>query len=282
MTFTIFSIPKAYEGLYATIQHNALKSWRVLSTNIEIILFGNEKGINQLAKIFRCRYEPHIERNKFKTPLVRNIFRRAELLSNDEYLLFLNADIIIDPSIVKVFNRVRAEIGDCLVISRRWNTTIDKPINFANKNWFGLIKTKVEKSGKLYSKMGIDLFIFPKKLFRDIPNFAIGRAVMDNWMLYYAKSKNIPIVDITEAITLVHQNHPPRINKAEGTTTHTGKEFKSNLRLAGGYAYCYTVDDTDYSVDNKLNITKVNQFPYNLLVRIKREIHKKVDRYLFY
>ena len=41
---TIFCTPKNFEGIFDIIQKNALRSWRNLSDDLEIIIFGKENN----------------------------------------------------------------------------------------------------------------------------------------------------------------------------------------------------------------------------------------------
>ena len=53
---TIFSTHKNFEGIFNTIQINALSSWRALSTEIEIIIFGDSKGGKEAANEINAKY----------------------------------------------------------------------------------------------------------------------------------------------------------------------------------------------------------------------------------
>ena len=51
--FTIFTIPKPFQGHIGTIQRNAIQSWTLLHPRPEIILFGSEAGTAQVAAELR-------------------------------------------------------------------------------------------------------------------------------------------------------------------------------------------------------------------------------------
>ena len=44
---TLFTTPKPFRGIFATIQRNALRSWTLLRPACDVLLFGNEDGIIQ-------------------------------------------------------------------------------------------------------------------------------------------------------------------------------------------------------------------------------------------
>ena len=43
--------------------------------------------------------------------------------------------------------------------------------------------------------------------FKNIPKFAIGRWGWDNWLIWNMRRKGIPIIDGTNMIDVIHQNH---------------------------------------------------------------------------
>jgi hypothetical protein len=47
---TLFTTAKPFEGHSGVIQRNALKSWKLLHPDIEIILFGDDAGGAELAR----------------------------------------------------------------------------------------------------------------------------------------------------------------------------------------------------------------------------------------
>lgn len=49
---TLFSPPKSFRGHFAIIQINAIRSWLRLKPACEIILLGNEEGVEETASQF--------------------------------------------------------------------------------------------------------------------------------------------------------------------------------------------------------------------------------------
>ena len=47
---TIFCTPKNFEGIFDIIQKNAIRSWRYLSEDLEIIIFEKSKRIARNIK----------------------------------------------------------------------------------------------------------------------------------------------------------------------------------------------------------------------------------------
>lgn len=64
---TFFTTAKPFEGHSGVIQRNALKSWKLLHPDIEVILFGDDAGSAEIANGLGLRHEPFVERNSFGT-----------------------------------------------------------------------------------------------------------------------------------------------------------------------------------------------------------------------
>ena len=58
----------------------------------------------------------------------------------------------------------------------------------------------------LHPKTGIDYFVFPK-LYLTKFDFAIGRTSWDNWLVYNARLNKHPVINGTQSIDIIHQNH---------------------------------------------------------------------------
>jgi hypothetical protein len=84
----------------------------------------------------------------------------------------------------------------------------------------------------------MDYFIFPKNFAWELPDFAIGRSAWDTWFPYYAVRKGIPVIDGSNVITAIHQDHDyAHFHKGEVSILHTA-EGKKNMRLMGfGHRY---------------------------------------------
>ena len=53
---TLFATPKNFTGIYKIIQKNALKSWRSLSSDIQIIIFGDSDGSKEISNEINAEY----------------------------------------------------------------------------------------------------------------------------------------------------------------------------------------------------------------------------------
>jgi hypothetical protein len=81
-------------------------------------------------------------------------------------------------------------------------------------------------------------------LFEEIPEFAIGRAGWDNWIIYHARRQGWPVVDGTPSITAIHQDHDYS-HLPGGRPHYELPESRHNEALAGGANNLYMVLDSD-------------------------------------
>ena len=74
---TIFGTPKNFEGIFKIIQINAIRSWRSLSKDVEIIIFGKSEGAQKIANEVSAIYYPNIKCSKNGVPLLSDLFYKA-------------------------------------------------------------------------------------------------------------------------------------------------------------------------------------------------------------
>src|SRR2546423_8487781 len=92
---TIFSTPKPFRGHLAITQRNAIISWTRLHADCEIILFGNEDGVADVADELGVRHEADVLRNEHNTPYVSHLFERAQAIAKHHLSCYVNCDIIL-------------------------------------------------------------------------------------------------------------------------------------------------------------------------------------------
>ena len=208
LVLTLFCIPKPFQGHFGVIQRNALASWGALGPNCEALVFGDEEGAGAAAEAAGAQHLPAIERNEFGTPLLDDVFRQAHTIARNDTLCYVNSDIIFLVDLLAAVAAVSARFERYLMVGRRWNLDLEEPVSFQDSRaWRLSFRAFIEGRGSLYDGFNLDYFIFPKPLFENIPSFAVGRPAWDNWMVYEARRRQIPVIDATDAILAVHQNH---------------------------------------------------------------------------
>lgn len=203
---SLFCVPKPFEGHIGVIQRNALRSWKELGTSCEILLLGAETGTAAAASSVGGVHLPDLATDRDGFPRLDEAFRMAERAARSPWLCYVNCDIILLPQFLQAAHKAFSALGDSLVVSRRWNLDVTRPIDF-DDGWVDEIRDLVRSAGTLFSDFAIDVFLFPKGFFGELPPFAIGGFSWDNWLVHEARATQRPVVDITEANAVVHQNH---------------------------------------------------------------------------
>jgi len=246
---TFFSAPKPFTDAHiATIQHNAIQSWTLLS-DVEVILLGEETGLAEAAQEFGVKHISNVARNASGTPLISSMFESARENSKSELLCIINADILLMSDFVEAAKQIKNQKTKFVMLSQRWDVDVTHPIDFSD-GWETRLRAQVKLNGQLHRPAGSDFFLFPPSSFLDVPAFTIGRAGWDNWMIYNARKNNWPVIDCTPSLTLIHQNHDYR-HLPDGKIHHTHPDTDENIRLAGGQAAVrYTILDSTHQLKN--------------------------------
>ena len=243
------------------IQRNAIKSWTLLP-DVDVILLGEEEGLAEVAKELGVKHIPNVARNEAGVPLISSMFQLARENSNSELLCIINADMILMPDFVEAARRSCMLRDEYVLLSQRWDYDITSPIDFA-EGWQSRLREDVRKQDQLHRPAGSDFFLFPKSCYNDIPDFTIGRAGWDNWMIYKARKENWAVIDCTPSVMIVHQNHDYS-HLPGGKPHYEHPETNENIRLAGGQANIrYTIlDSTHQLVDGKLSRPKMTSLRF--------------------
>lgn len=260
---TLFSAPKPFTNPHiALIQRNAIRSWTLLP-DVEVILLGAETGLDEAARELGVKHIPGVKCNDNGTPLISSMFQLARANSNSDLLCIINADMLLMPDFVEAARRSRLQRDKCyILLSQRWDMDMMQPIEFT-QGWEDRLSSIVHRQGSLHRPAGSDYFLFPRSCYTDIPDFTIGRAGWDNWMIYKARKEGWPVIDCTPSVMIVHQNHDYS-HLPGGKPHYEHPDTNENIRLAGGQANIrYTVlDATHQFVGGKLIRPKMSSLRF--------------------
>jgi hypothetical protein len=265
---TFFSAPKPFTDPHiAMIQRNAICSWTLLP-DVEVILLGEEEGLAEAARELDVKHLPNVKRNDNGTPLISSMFQLARENSNSDLLCIINADMLLMSDFVEAARRSHLQREMFVLLSQRWDYDITSPIDFT-AGWELRLRESVRKQNQLHRPAGSDFFLFPKNCYEDIPDFIIGRAGWDNWMVYKACQQNWPVIDCTPSMMIVHQNHDYS-HLPGGKSHYEHPDTNENIRLAGGQANIrYTIlDSTLQLVDGKLTRPKMTSLRFTRKVEL--------------
>ena len=236
---TIFTTPKDFIGHFDVIQSNAIQSWRKISDEIEIIIFGNSRGSKEIAGSINGIYIDYNRTNEFNTPYLDDMFEIAQNISKYDIMCYVNSDIILPSNFLNSVSICSKKYSKFLMVGYRWNLDLKTKINFddkvENKQIFKLAKETALKS----IPSCIDYHVFTKYLWKKIPEFLVGRTMYDNWLIWKTRRKMVPVIDATENIFVIHQEHDystikTAINKLDRSgKSYEGSEQAHNFKFLG-------------------------------------------------
>jgi hypothetical protein len=263
---TIFTAPKPFTNPHINIiQRNAVQAWTRLE-DVDILLVGDEPGIPETAKELGVKNVPQVKRDDQGVPLVSSILDIGHSYSNSPILCYANADMILMSDLVEAARTVAALKKDFLLIGQRWNLDLTRPFDFSG-DWESRLRGEVSRNGILFSPWGIDYFVFPRRLYTEVPDFTIGRVAWDNWMVYHARASFGVAVDASQDVLAVHQNHD--YSHLPGQKLYGTEIAKANLEKAGGRKCIYNTTDTNFElIQGRLRRPQVR------LVRILRRLER--------
>lgn len=273
---TIFSTPKPFRGHIEVIQRNAIQSWMRVHPDVEIILFGDEEGAGETAREFGLRHEPEVAKNEFGTKLLRGFFEPAQQMARHDVLCYVNCDIVLLPGFAGAIERVESRFEQFLMVGQRTDVDITERWDFAAKDWDQRLKELAHAKGTLVPRWSIDYFAFRRGLYQAMPPFVIGRVWWDHWLVWKASSLQAPVIDATQAVCAVHQNHDYSYHVKGASGVWNDEQAARNLKLAGGKKHLYTIEDATHELDVNGHVRRiplrragheVRQFAWDLFVR---------------
>ncbi len=149
-----------------------------------------------------------VERDEGGLPLLDSLFEYARSRSGSRFLAYVNADIVLLSNFTRAVKAVSGEMSEFLMCGRRWNWHSPHPIEWGG-GWEDRVRDEALADGKLFNPAS-DYFLFTRDVFAGIemPPTAISYYWWDPWLIWSALSRGIPVVDATEAVMAIHQDHP--------------------------------------------------------------------------
>jgi hypothetical protein len=243
---TIFSTPKPFLGHINVIQRNALQSWKLLHPDIEIILFGDDSGAAEVCREFGLRHEPEVLRSELGTKRLDSIFHRAQQIAKHQTVCYSNCDIIHTQDFLDAHRTLAAWNANHLMVGRRWDTDITESLDFAQPDWQQQIVALAKRQGIQRFYHNIDYFLFPRGLYPQIPPLVIGRIWWDHWLVGKAHALGAAIVDVSEVVCAVHQNHDYGYHAKGIEGVWKDADARRNLALAKADSRLATIEDAPY------------------------------------
>lgn len=285
---TVFTIPKSFNNEHSNIiQRNAIRSWLQLEPAPEVMLFGDDDGVAETAHELGIKHIPDVEKNELGTPLLSSAFSMAQNIAQHDLLMYANADVIFFQDLIEAVEKI--DKASFLLCGRRWDLDVTEEIDFGNNWWVEDLLAKVRNDGRLHGLSGLDYFVFPRNVIQ-MPPFAVGRPGWDSWLIYNMRTRKIPVIDATKAVTVIHQNHDYSHSKFGTKKYVAGPEWQRNIEIAGGLTNMMTLRDADWELskdgpkrpDFPAHVFSALSlyYPWRVLLAAKRRIWYCLSRYV--
>jgi hypothetical protein len=244
---TFFSTPKPFQGHIDVIQRNALRSWRQIHPDVEILLFGDEAGAAAVCSELGVRHVPKVRRNAHGTKYLASIYDQAQELARHKLLCHVNCDILLLDDFRQALQRVSDQSDKFLMSGRRWDVDIREPLSFDSSQWSGEVRELAFRTNHQRPPNWVDYFAFQKGLFlRQIPEFVVGRPGWDNWLLWFARTSGALVVDASSMVCAVHQNHDYAYHPQGEKGVWEGEEAQQNYKLLDGHRKFRTLENATH------------------------------------
>jgi hypothetical protein len=132
------------------------------------------------------------------------------------------------------------------MIGRRWDLDVTQPLDFSQPGWQEAIVQRARREGFQRLYYNIDYFAFRRGLYPQVPGLVIGRNWWDQWLVWQARAAGAPVVDVSDVVCAVHQNHDYSYHPQGMAGVWSDEVTQENFRLAGGWPHLHTIEDARY------------------------------------
>jgi hypothetical protein len=241
---TFFTTAKPFTRHNGVIQRNALKSWTLVAPGAEVILFGSDEGASETARELGIRHVAEVERAREGPKVLRSFFDAAQRMAKHDAVCYVNCDIVLAEDFAAAVAKVQTTEKEFLMVGRRWDLDVTTPINFEVPDWKERLQKRARAEGQQCSGDWIDYFAFRKGFYLGkMPEMVIGRVFWDQWLVWKASRMGAAVVDASEAVLAIHQNHDYGYHPAGKAGVWTDALSQRNFELAGGRWHLRTIDD---------------------------------------
>ncbi|KAK3107810.1 hypothetical protein FSP39_022695 [Pinctada imbricata] len=258
------------------VYSNTMRTWASMSARINNVVFTNDSKVSIAAKRHGWKNYSISNTACFGTPVLRTMFQEAIRKERSILYGYSNADILFNDGLIPTLEAITGseefDKGPILVVGKRIDVNISKlhePVVRTPRE-----VNKLAKHGALSWGFAGDYF-FTNDLFpwEFIPDLVVGRPLVDNWLIWYARKVGAKIIDASASVLAVHQlaNGLKRIktlcNKAEAWKRH----LLPNLPIYQGLIECADYE-TRIDPQGQILIYK-KMFQYELCKHSEAKFH---------
>lgn len=205
---TILCSPKPFVDEAAWNQLNALRSWRAIHPDIEIVIFGAPLGAAEAAAEVNAELVPKFETSSSGAPSFNAMVAYAEWHSRHNLIVYANCDILLTTSMLHAMQAARQRFDHFLLVGERLDLAQGVTVDVREDGWLNKL-SGLAAGGKLtaHGPTGADYFGFTRGMWASLPPVFMGRAMCDQALLHNCLLRRIPVIDGTLAVVNLHQYH---------------------------------------------------------------------------
>jgi hypothetical protein len=246
---TLFCSPKPFRDEAAWNQINALRSWRTIGRDVEILIFGDAPGAAEAAAEVEATFLPEVECSPSGAPSFNAMGAYARKHGRYDLQVYVNADIVLNASAVWSMAFVGRRFERFLLVGERLDLAENTTCDVRQANWPNQLGSWVDQGrAKLQGPTAVDYFGFRRGTWEDLAPVYMGRAGCDQALLHYCLKRAIPVIDGTLAMLAVHQFHDYRHVKGGKQQVSQGDDRKAMSRAHGLWHSVPTIADADYRI----------------------------------
>jgi hypothetical protein len=259
---TILSTPKAFTGLFAVIQRNAIESWTTLEPRPEIILFGTDAGTAEICEELGLRHVPDVAKNAHGTPLLSDMFLTGQQLATNPVVCWANADIVFTPTVMHAAQVVTDHPRPAYLVGRRTDIDQLEPLDLSD-GWSARLAARAARDGERKPANWIDYFMFTRGLFVELPPFAIGRPGYDPWLIWRAADLGADVIDASDHVLAVHQRHDYS-HVGTRAAVFGGLEARQNAAIVDDWRHYHSIAHARLKLDTAGRLVPARGATYRL------------------
>jgi len=241
---TFLASPQPFVGIAKEHQYRAIRSWQTCGDDVEIILYGDSRGIDEAAAELGVHVVKGVASTSSGIPYFDAIASHASKHARYDLQIYINCDILLSGYLQAVSS---IDFPQFLLIGQRIDLGEGIFIDVGQPDWFkALLQSAQEGNIRLFPPTGIDYFGFRRGFWKELAPVVIGRAGYDNALLAYCLRRRIPIVDATFAVAALHQYHDYGHVMGGQQAVWEGEDAIKNIQYAGGRRSLPILSDANY------------------------------------
>ena len=258
---TIFSIPKAFAGEIAVIQRNAVRSWRALGPDVQVILLGDEEGVSAAAHELGVEHVADVATQRPRNATARRRLRARRRDRSPPLRCFVNADIVLLDDFLPAVRAVAGRRGLGVPDRRRIGQSPRGSSPRARRSLRSAARSRARaaRGGSFTRCDRHRLLRLSGRAVR--PGAAVRRRSSGvRQLARLAARQRGAVVDASEAVLAVHQHHD-YAHVGAVTTRRTSGRGRAEPVLAGGSRRLYTIHDASHRLTAQARAAQPRRVP---------------------